>query len=395
MKKWEDIVKEKMEEPDRTLPESILDEFRARRNGETVPVSKRHIPGWVMIPAVAAGLAVALFIRKPSDSVDIIRTAKIPANPVAGIVTSDSTEYTMCVQNKWITAQASTARADVCPVEEVQDPEEATKKAAGPDDEATSVYADNEKLAPEQTGTAMSSPFSSQGPRIKTVNDIKIIPAVGAVAGGGLIAALLLPSRNGTSSSNLFMTDGSKQGTIIGAGQSDHVQIDDMLPGTPTHYFPIRVLLSTRIPVSDRLCITTGLDYSLYSSSFPYSISSISGEKKQFAHYVGLPVRLDWILASNRWLDVYVGGGIEGDFCVAAKLGGNKIKKDGFSISLLGVGGIQFNASKRLGIFVEPEISWTVPSENRVLTTYRTEHPLMFSVVSGIRINIGKNNNKQ
>ena len=56
----------------------------------------------------------------------------------------------------------------------------------------------------------------------------------------------------------------------------------------------------------------------------------------------------------------------------------------------MGAGGIQFNITKRIGIYVEPELSWTVPSENHVLETWRSEYPFMFSVATGLRINFGK-----
>lgn len=162
---------------------------------------------------------------------------------------------------------------------------------------------------------------------------------------------------------------------------------EDVLTGNHGHNFPLKFGLSTRIPLTDRLNLTTGIDYSLYSSWYEYTVS---GKKKQLAHYLGIPVRMDWTLASNRWLDVYVGGGLETDWCVAATLDGEQIKKDGFGLSLLGAGGIQFNMTKRLGLFIEPEISWTIPSESRVLESYRTDGPVMFSVASGVRINIGK-----
>ena len=34
--------------------------------------------------------------------------------------------------------------------------------------------------------------------------------------------------------------------------------------------------------------------------------------------------------------------------------------------------------------------SWQFYSVNRALVTYRSEHPVMFSVATGIRINLGK-----
>jgi len=86
----------------------------------------------------------------------------------------------------------------------------------------------------------------------------------------------------------------------------------------------------------------------------------------------------------------YVGGGASGDWCVGATLAGKEIPRDGFSFSLLGAGGVQFNMTRHLGLYVEPEISWTLPSEKRVLETYRSAHPFLFSVATGLRINLDK-----
>ena len=116
---------------------------------------------------------------------------------------------------------------------------------------------------------------------------------------------------------------------------------------------------------------------------------SYSGEKWQRVHYLGIPVRLDWIIASHSLFDVYVGGGMQGDFCLNATLAEKDIKKDRPSLSLVGAGGLQMNATKRLGLYLEPELSWRIPDGNNTLVTYRSEHPVMFSVSAGIRINLG------
>ena len=151
--------------------------------------------------------------------------------------------------------------------------------------------------------------------------------------------------------------------------------------------FPLKAGLSARIPVSDRLSITTGLEYSLYKTRYGYVIGA---DAMQAAHYIGIPMRLDWTLASNRWLDLYLGGGFSVDACVRATLDGQPMRRDGFAFSLLGAGGVQFNLTRRLGLYVEPELSWTAPSNCRVLATYRTALPLTVSVATGLRFTIGK-----
>ena len=161
----------------------------------------------------------------------------------------------------------------------------------------------------------------------------------------------------------------------------------DVFTGSRKDSFPLRAGLSARIPVSERWSLTTGVDYSLYSSSLKYSLT---GEKRQLAHYLGVPLRLDYTLASGRWMDVYLGGGVEGDWCLASTLAGERIPKDGFSLSLLGSAGLQFNLTDRLGLYLEPTVSWMVPSQTRVLDTWRTEHPFTFSTSAGLRFTFGR-----
>ena len=135
------------------------------------------------------------------------------------------------------------------------------------------------------------------------------------------------------------------------------------------------------------LDVTTGVDYSMYSSKFTYSLS---GEKTQIARYVGVPVRLDWTFASGRWFEAYIGGGMEGDWCVGATLAGRKIKKDGPTLSLIGAGGMQLNVTRQLGLYVEPQLSWSMPSRARVLDTYRSGNPIAFLTTGGIRFSFGR-----
>ena len=152
-----------------------------------------------------------------------------------------------------------------------------------------------------------------------------------------------------------------------------------------THNMPLRAGLSIRVPFNERWSLTTGVDYSWYSSTIGYSVT---GGHKQDAHYIGIPVRADFTIARNRWLDVYVGAGASADFCVAAFEAGQKIGKDGVGFSLIGAGGVQFNITDNLGIFLDPTLSWNIPSNNNVLDIYKSAHPFMFSVSTGLRVTI-------
>ncbi len=386
MRKWEDIVKDKMEAFDEALPESVFAEFHAIRSGAAPASTQKRFPlVWALAPAVAAGLAAFLFLRHPSTPDSGIQIIQQPVRPVA--VVSDSAEVVEPILDQPLVAQAVTPKVTRHPdfhsqkpeIIELFEPEEETKIAST---HRTSVTKE-EKTMDEPVVTT-TSPFIPENSGNKPVK-MKVAPAAGFIAGGGLLAAVatpLLASRAFTEEAFTNQDEPPHGGIVM-----EPEPPKDEPTGSHTHYFPFRGGLSIGIPVAERLKITTGLEYSLYKSCFTYTLS---GEKKQLAHYLGVPLRLDWTLADNRWLDVYLGGGIEGDYCIGATLAGESIRRDGFSFSLIGAGGIQFNITKRIGLYIEPELSWTIPSESRVLETYRSEYPFMFSVASGLRINLGK-----
>lgn len=395
MRKWEDIIKDKMEEPEGALPESVFAEFCARREAAAAaPAKKRFPPVWAVAPAVAAGLAAVLLLHKPSVPEGDIQIIQQPLTPVA--VVTDSTTVAEPWQTTPLIAQVVTPKVarqavvkpqEVEIVENVEPAEEDTAttiddKATQADVPQTDMPDTIDKETPDRPITTTTSPFIPERTKATPVK-MKVGPAAGMIVGGGLLAAIIPPIPGaGTEMDNAPMADSDKSGgTVV---LTPDPPKDERI-GNADHYFPLKMGLSVRFPLNDRLSFTTGLNYSRYRSSFTYSLS---GEKIQNAHYLGIPVRLDWTLASNKWLDIYVGGGFEGDFCLGATLAGERIAKDAFCASLLGAGGIQFNLTKRFGVYVEPALSCTITPENPVPETYRTKHPLMFSVSSGLRITI-------
>ncbi len=369
MRQWEDIIKDKMEEPEGALPESVFAEFCARREAASAaPAPKRFPLMWAVVPAVAAGLATVLILHRPSVPEGDIQIIQQPLTTVA--VVADTTTVNEPEQTTPLIAQAVTPKvvrevvrkADVKPQEvrpaDVK-PQEVVKVEITENSENTEVDENIENVDPvEEADRVPTKPVT-----------MKVGPATGIIAGGGLLAAIIPPALEAGTTME-YAQEYAHGGRI----------------GNAVHYFPLKMGLSIRFPLNDKLSFTTGLNYTWYRSSFTYSSS---GEKIQNAHYLGIPVRLDWTLASNKWLDIYVGGGFEGDFCLGATLAGERIAKDAFCASLLGAGGIQFNLTKRIGVYVEPTLSCTITPENPVPETYRTKHPLMFSVSSGLRITIG------
>ena len=381
MKQWEDIVKDKLEGYESPLPEGSLAEFRARRDA-VAPAKKRRPLVWSMAAAtaLAAGLAALLFLRQPTIPEDAIQLVPQPAAPIAlDTVPADTIDMIPAIPP---VAQTVTPKAVRIPAaipqqaETVDYTEPAESLETTEPAETTPTVPADESVAQETTDmtTLDSTPFIVICPTAKPVK-MKVEPVTGLAMGGGLVAAVLTPILG-------------KSERMTYGGPDPDGNINDAINGvsTTTHYLPVKAGLSASLALSDRLNVTTGLEYSLYLSRF----KSLSETEWQQAHYIGIPVRLDYTLLSYKGLDLYLGGGMEADYCLAALRAGKDIEKDGWSFSLLGAGGVQYHFTERMGVFMEPQITWTIPSENRVLETYRTDHPFMFSVAGGLRLFFGK-----
>ena len=381
MKQWEDIVKDKLEGYDSPLPEGSLADFRTLRDA-VAPAKKRRPLVWSMAAAtaLAAGLAAVLFLRQPTIPEDAIQLVPQPAAPVAmDTVPADTIDMIPAIPP---VAQTVTPKAVRIPAaipqqaETVDYTEPAESLETTEPAETTPTVPADESVAQETTDitTPVSSPFILDYPTVKPVK-MKVEPVTGLAMGGGLVAAVLTPILG-------------KSERMTYGGPDPDGNINDAINGvsTTTHYLPVKAGLSASFALSDRLNVTTGLEYSLYLSRF----KSLSETEWQQAHYIGIPVRLDYTLLSYKGLDLYLGGGMEADYCLAALRAGKDIEKDGWSFSLLGAGGVQYRFTKKLGVFMEPQITWTIPSENRVLETFRTDHPFMFSVAGGLRLFFGK-----
>lgn len=435
MKQWEDIVKDKLEGYESPLPEGSLAEFRARRDA-VAPARKRRPLLWPMVAAtaLAAGLAALLFLRQPTIPEDAIQLVPQPAAPVAMDTAPADTIDTIpdippvaqTVTPKSVRRPAVVPQSvetvdnaeTVNNAEAVDNAEPAETTPIVPDDVAeprgteektVSEPEDKRPVDDIDSNRWTESPFILQDPVKKTI-PLKVAPATGLVVGSGLLAFAITPTvKNGTypiqtislpsdtnapnpddggsAISSSVYPDSPNSPVVDNPGNPVTEEPKDVLSGDYSHRRPFRTGLSARFPISERWSLSTGLEYTLYSSQFTYSLS---GEKTQLAHYLGVPIRLDYTLASNRWLDVYVGGGLSGDICVGATLNDKSLRKDGLRLSLLGACGLQWNMNERLGLFVEPELSWTSPSKGPALATYRTDHPFMFTIGTGIRINVGK-----
>ena len=427
MKNWEDIIKDSLEGYESPLPEGSLEDFRARRSGSSKIFGRKAL--W-LVPAVAAACLAVLFIPgRPDTQQEGIQL--VEPEKVAKASTVDVPEVTTEeVQGKNVVPEQNESIETIIAPEirnyiadniledlpESQDePSELSEAIEVPETINDSSDEAVDESLDIKTNTSKTSTVPQYQEPVKIKTGIKIRPAVASVLGTGLVgtavsyiplfakqndASIVLP--NDKTISNNMSSKGDKgdlgaANDIVGSDLQENPEYqqgsseEPLLPmrGRMEHSKPLRFGISTSLPLADKWNLTTGLNYSRYTSKYYFEGSR---NQKQVVQSVGIPVRLDWTIAStdSGLLGVYAGAGFEGDWCVAATLDGNKIKKDGLGLSLLGAGGVQLNFTKRAGFYLEPELSWAIPSKNKTLETYRSEHPLMFSINTGLRINLGR-----
>lgn len=391
MKQLEDKIKDRLEGFESSLPEGDLAEFRTLLDDAAGAGMKRKAAcfAWMAPVAIAAGLAL-FFILRPTleiGSNQVTDNGIMVAQAVDPVTVEENTDVDAVESSPDVAHKVQQYHSRTVKKEEHRDyteseniTEETSVEAATPEADSK----DSKTVSETPANNGGSSPFvpSTIGNNKKAVS-IKVGPAAAGVLGGsGAIAlASLLPSMLNT---NVTLNT-PQSSPVVGPGGTVIEPGPDERTGDNTHHMPLRAGLSIRIPFNERWSLTTGVDYSWYSSTIGYSVT---GGHKQDAHYIGIPVRADFTIARNRWLDVYVGAGASADFCVAAYDAGKKIAKDGVGFSLIGAGGVQFNFTDNFGLFLDPTFSWNIPSNNRVLDTYRYDHPFMFSVSTGLRITV-------
>ena len=147
------------------------------------------------------------------------------------------------------------------------------------------------------------------------------------------------------------------------------------------HHQPVSVGLSVRKSLRRGFSLETGLTYTLLSSDV-----KMENEHKieQKLHYLGIPLRVNWNFLDKRLFTLYVSGGGMVEKCVYGKLDGEKLTVNPLQFSVSGAVGAQVNATKHVGVYVEPGVAYFFDDGSRV-QTIRKENPFNFNIQGGVR----------
>lgn len=147
------------------------------------------------------------------------------------------------------------------------------------------------------------------------------------------------------------------------------------------HHQTLSFGLSFRYALPYGLSLGSGVNYSLLRSDVKLRISS--EDVGQQLHFIGIPLRLDWRFLERGGFSLYIGAGVMAEMCVAARFGSTAVHEPGLQWSVGGALGAQYDLSRRVGLYFEPDLAWYLTRTH--LTTARTDSPLDLTLRLGMR----------
>ena len=149
------------------------------------------------------------------------------------------------------------------------------------------------------------------------------------------------------------------------------------------HKLPLSFGFSVRKNLGRGFSAESGLSYTYLASDVIFEGSSETFSQK--LHYVGIPIRANWSFVDTKRFTAYVSTGSSVEKCIYGKIDAENQTVKPLQLSVMGMVGAQYNASKRIGLYIEPGISYFF-NDGSDVQTIRKENPCNFTLQAGIRL---------
>jgi len=149
------------------------------------------------------------------------------------------------------------------------------------------------------------------------------------------------------------------------------------------HKQPLSFGFSVRKGLARGFSVETGLTYTYLASDVKFAGSSETVSQK--LHYLGIPLRANWNFVDKKFFIMYVSAGGAMEKCVYGKIGSKNETVKPLQFSVMGAVGAQYNISSRVGIYVEPGVSYFF-DDGSDIETIRKENPCNFTLQGGVRL---------
>ena len=383
MEDWIDAIKDKVLAEQPELPPGDWERFEA---DYLAPKRKRRVLPFIfaVTSAAAAVVAAVLLINRPSspDPISVEHTYVAEVSPV------DVPEPVEAAVAEMSIPPARTPRQVFVPrqVPDVHEVEEASTLTETVDEVSVP---ESEPVTPSEEPKSEAVPESVKEPvqveRWPDVfEDIEEQTASKRVAFAPIVKGFQ-GKGNGQLNSGFVGTPlyGSEPSGFSGVHELPYQKLPDAF--TPQHAIPLSFGLDVSVPLLPRLALTSGIELSLYRSTFTATETTGGMQLRQRAYYLGIPLRLDWTLWDQGRFSAWLGAGGKADYLISGKFDELRLKDNTVHFSAVGDLGVQYRLLPNVGLFLQPEVSYYFKPANPALETYRTEHPLTFSLGVGAR----------
>ena len=413
IKDWSDAFKEKLLSDEIEVPDGSLDvlegKIRSRRR-------KRIFYGSLSaITAVAAAFAAVLLVSRPVD--DIIQEVSRPEEMISQALPETVPESVPVTDNAVQAGyETDLVKDDAIPSSVRKEPlvrkddAPAVGKTVGTEevmasDEseglAASAVTEAETEAETKVGTKADEPKAEREDNIFEIPEDYGKPArkhsnrlsVNLFSGMGTLSEKGVAGTISPAMLVVINHDIHEAGANLNYGWAT-LPYNSTISYPVSHRQPVTFGLSLSYGITDRLFITSGLDYSLcYSDIYlprPSSGSLTWRTEEQVVHYIGVPLHLDWALAQTKTLSFYVGAGGEARKCIKASsvILKEGMKDDNIYFSAIGLAGLKYQLFRGIDLFVEPQYSHTFLKAGRAESSYIpsaiSDRPDMFSFRVGM-----------
>lgn len=434
---WINNLRQRFEDRRQPAPDGLWDSIEAamteRGVGNGAPVqAQRHarmVPMWAR-RAIAAAACVIIII---GVTVSLVNLDDTDGNAVATLST-DKTATTASVDNSMestdeaypaVEPQGLVARTlgrFTAAVKKAVDEKAGTAAAEQPVLAANNVETDvqtasvtTEKAKTGSTGNGVSgrytpsadnrnnNAYTAQHPRKlpptasrRVQNGVSvgvygtgITTSNSAVPGGNpVLSAPAQQSTQFTNSGIMLMANPIVKGELAEM-EPDEVHVK--------HRQPVKVGVSARFRLTDRLAFESGLYYTYLSSDFEYGDKTGGTRKEQRLHYIGLPARLNFSLWRNDRMEVYAGAGgaveigvsgnthtlrMDDNGAQSSRTESTRDKRPQFSVNASA--GVQYNFNDLIGVYAEPGVSYYIDNGSGISNFYK-DKPWNFNLSVGMR----------
>lgn len=434
--KWLNELRDRMADYRESVPENLWDDIARELERDAAPIAPRRnvVALWIRRSAVAAMLALALTLGydrlsrtdMPDTAADshIARTAVLAdalplsaAPSVASVDTPPTARKAQPARPERATERTAPVETAAQRVEMSSAGEPLPDRTPTPTENLAQTRAEEPKEEPTPHRRADGS--SERRPTAKKALLADAAPTASEKAKtkakasdkGRLTADIYMSGLGGSSDSQRSFNGAM----MISADTYRHIAERADPPADPLtvvmlynrnspidteikHRQPLRFGFSLRYMITPAVGIESGISYTLLMSNVNSGGEECYYDEDRTLHYMGVPVNLVWNAWSGKRFSFYLSGGASVEKCVSGHaatryvLRGRPISSERRSISvaplqwsLAAAAGLQYNLSRRAGLYVEPGMGYYFDNGSETETAY-SRRPLNFNLNMGVRI---------